>query len=132
MATDYGTDVSTFVNGGLDPNFSLISGGRVVAENVARRLITRTGTFDDAPTYGTDLMAWINSPMDALDSRMLETLIRNECLKDERVETAYVNVTEREVGSFNASVNLYLVEGESFTLTLSLTSLLQNVEILKS
>ena len=35
MATDYGIDVSTFPD--LDPTFGLISGPRVVAENVARR-----------------------------------------------------------------------------------------------
>lgn len=133
MATDYGTDISTFVNGGLDVNFGIISGPRVVAENVARRLVTRRGIIDDDPEYGTDFIGWINAVMsDTFSTETMAELIRNECRRDERVDDASVVVTQPIAGNFKAEIQLFLIENQQFRLVLSLSSLLQNVELLKS
>ena len=131
--TDYGTDISTFIQGGLDPNFNLIQGPLVVAENVARRLSTANGQIDDDIGYGFDLTSWINAVMDEqLDEKVMEILLRKECRKDPRVDDASVQVSQVEPGVFRCNIKLYLIEGETFALVLTLSSLTQKLEILKT
>jgi phage baseplate assembly protein W len=91
MATDFGTDVLCFP--GLDETFSLASGGRVVAEALARRLSTPRGSLPFHPDYGLDVRAWLN---DAISQDLLYRLkasAERECEQDERVEAVEVAVT---------------------------------------
>jgi len=94
MAVDYGTDISTYRDGDLDRSFTLISGTRVLAEAIARRLETPRGALIGDPNYGTDIRGWLNK--DFVDSEAalfrLKTAIEDEASKDERVIGAEATV----------------------------------------
>jgi hypothetical protein len=55
---DFGTDTSTFP--GVDETFAPISGGRVVCEAVARRLLTPAGFLAFHPEYGFDVRSFLS------------------------------------------------------------------------
>jgi hypothetical protein len=95
MAVDFGTDVSTYVGGDLDPTFAVISGRRVVAEAIARRLETRRGALLRDPNYGTDLRAWLNRDFvgSAATLFRLKASVDREAEEDERVLSADATVT---------------------------------------
>ena len=86
-SVDYGSDVSTFAGGnGLDPSFATITGPRVVAEALARRLMTPAGTMIGDPNYGYDLRALINKRLTVADLYSVRSSIAAELVKDERVQ----------------------------------------------
>ena len=90
--TDFGSDISTFPD--LDPFFSLTTGIHVVAEALARRLMTpRGGGLFYAPDYGLDVRGYLNSAMTTAQLSGLEHSIQNEALKDERIFDAKATVT---------------------------------------
>lgn len=92
MATDYGKDVSCYLNGDLDPMFVELEGRQVLAEALMRRLETpRGGLFYDAD-YGLDLRGYLGEALDAADIVELQAAIGVECLKDERVVAAQARV----------------------------------------
>lgn len=84
-ATDYGIDISCV--SGLDPNFTLVTGVRVVAEALARRLTTARGSLFYAPDYGTDVREILNARIDQRRLDAWRTRIEAECRKDDRVDT---------------------------------------------
>jgi phage baseplate assembly protein W len=90
MATDFGLDVSTFPD--LDPNFTSISGTRVVAESLARRLTTPRGALPFFPDYGTDVRSWLNESVTQDRIATWQRAIEAECLKEERVLSAKASV----------------------------------------
>lgn len=92
-----GIDVSTFVDGDLDPTFELITGPRVVAEAVARRLMTPRGGLVRNPAYGTDLRQWVNGSLTNARRAALRSAIAGEASQDPRVESIEVELVE--VGS---------------------------------
>lgn len=81
-----GIDVSTYVDGDLDPTFALITGPRVVAEAIARRLQTPRGGLPRDPSYGTDLRAWVNASLSPARLAALRAAIAGEASADPRVE----------------------------------------------
>ncbi len=93
MTTDFGRDVSctdTMRTG------RLVSGPRLVAEACYRRLITPRGTLlggEDEANYGLDLGGLLGSSTSAAEVAALPGRIRNELLKDERVESVEALVT---------------------------------------
>ncbi len=86
MATDYGTDVSTYPD--LDPTFTVISGQQVVAQAIARRLETPRTSLADDPNCGFDLRQQINAKWTRARLYEVKTGIEREALKDERVFSA--------------------------------------------
>lgn len=94
MAVDYGTDVSTYRDGDLDPTFTIISGRRVISEAVARRLETPRGTCLRDPNYGSDTRGWLNRDFVAAEKTLfrLKALIEAEAEKDERVLGAEASI----------------------------------------
>lgn len=92
MATpDFGTDCSSFPL--PSTTFALISGYRVVAEALARRLSTPKGFLKAFPDYGEDLRQYLNEAVtdDMLDRARSEAVA--ECLQDERVDSITCTVT---------------------------------------
>lgn len=91
----YGTDVSTYagVDGDdVEPMLGLMTGARVVAEAVARRLETRRGSLLGHPDEGLDLSMLRSARMTQAQARLLQREIEREVLRDERVSTAEVRV----------------------------------------
>lgn len=95
---DYGSDVSTFAAGSflepdIDPSMPLITGNRVVAEALARRLLTRRGKLIGSPNYGIDVRDLLNSAVDTRQISAIQGIIQTEVEKEERVESAVVVVS---------------------------------------
>lgn len=80
---DLGSDISTFPD--LDTTFSLISGRRVLAEAVARRLITPKGALWKHPSYGCDLRRYLNAVMTTQRLSQVKQEAEAQAEEDERV-----------------------------------------------
>lgn len=130
MADDkYGTDVSTFVDGDLDPYFRSLTGARVVAEAVVRRWTTPSGGLFFDPNFGADVRELVSSALSPHALFSLASTLAAEAEEDERVHSAHVNV------SFNAQTRKLIVRAEiisaegPFTLVVSVDRL--SVELLE-
>lgn len=88
-----GTDIHT-PDLDLDPTFTLVSEGQMLAEAIARRLFTRRGTLLGDSSYGRDLRALING--DDADPATIRARVEAEARADERVKTARATVTLTE------------------------------------
>jgi cytochrome P450 len=99
-AADYGSDVSTFLRSDgiadLDPSFAVIRGPQVVAESVARSLMTRRGLMTEAPDRGIDLQQLQSARLSPQALRQLHAVIEREVRADDRVLDASVEVTAPE------------------------------------
>ncbi len=121
----FGTDFSTFVGGvmDLDPNFALIGGPRVVAEAVARRLMTPRGGLLGTPNYGIDLRAFLNAAMTPDTIASVKAAVQAEATEDERVLSASADVTFTEsTQSLRVAVQGLTAVGP-FSLVLAVSSL---------
>ena len=95
MSVDYGTDVSTYMDGDLDPTFSnTCTGEMLVAETVARIWETDVGTLDDAPDVGGGLWGFLSAPVRAVAA--IAASLKNQAETDERVQTCDVRVSLRD------------------------------------
>lgn len=117
MSTDYGTDLACVSD--FSDEFRESSGPRCLAEALVRRLMTKRGMVVDAPDYGTDLREYIGLEFTARNSARLISDVRNECVKDERVES--VEVADATFAPSTRTVQLTIdvtsVIGATFTLT---------------
>jgi len=130
MPVDYGTDVSTYRDGDLDPTFTLISGNRAVAEAIARRLETPHGGLLRYPDYGADLRGWLsrdfNDPIATLFG--IKTQVEEQAEQDERVISAEATVTyDPTAQRLHIVASIELASGP-FELVLSVTAV--TVELL--
>ena len=91
MATDFGYDLSCVSD--LDPSGKTVSGRRLLAEAIVRRLTTPRGRLIDDANYGFDLTGYLNADVVPRDTAEVKALAEAECLKDERVVSA--NVTSQ-------------------------------------
>ncbi len=94
MATDFGREVSCTT--ALKPG-RFVSGARIVAESIYRRLTTPRGVLrgtEEEANFGLDLTELIGSVSTKTDIASLPGRIRSEILKDERVESVDVRVVE--------------------------------------
>jgi hypothetical protein len=138
-ADDYGSDISTFVANpdgvlDLDPTFTIITGTRVVAEAIARRLMTDRGTLAYDPGFGLDLRNWLQMSVAASGGGANSTTARNvpsifglkssleqECLKDERVDSAAADVVyDRSTERVTIRVGITLISNVRFRLVLTI------------
>ena len=131
MATDFGTDFSTFTASGtvdIDPRMPLIGGPELVLQVCARRLMTPSGFFRRYPDFGFDLRTKLGSRMSLVARIQLQNAIENELLKEERVKKCKAEMTEESPNNFKIRISITLAEGP-FTLVLQASSL--TVEILE-
>lgn len=71
---------------------------RIVAQAVCRRFITPRGGLLDEPDYGCDLRAECNRGLTQTELRTLQSRMRSEAMKDERVESATVQLSAAAAG----------------------------------
>ena len=122
--TDFGVgDVSTFVDGDLDPTFASLDQERSVMESVARGWISPQGSIPWAPSDGDDIRQMISAKLSP--AKLLDWTVRLEtsALADERVLSCDVTIT---VGSDAKSVSIHgAIETASgpFSLTLAVDAL---------
>ena len=101
MAIDYGTGIASIgVAGGLDmdPYWRKVTGPKVVAYAVARRLLVGKGSLWWAPDVGFGKAGLMGLALEGIrdkDVPTIERLIQAECEQDERVLGASVTVTLR-------------------------------------
>lgn len=74
----------------IDPYFGTAAGPRAAAEAIVAALHLENGTLWWAADRGVDVRSFLHSTTAAED---IELAIQSECLKDERVEDADVEVT---------------------------------------
>lgn len=92
MPTDFGTDVSTCVDGDLDPYFMTIRGPRVVAEAIVRRWTTPQGGLFFDPSFGQDVRALLSQAVSPASLFALRASLVAQAEEDERVLQARVDV----------------------------------------
>ncbi len=120
MATDYGTDLSCVAD--FSDEFREVSGQRLIAEAIARRLITPRGMELEDENYGTDLRGYIGLEVTARNAARLVSDARAECVKDERVEDAIVKVTSFSIATrtLQLAIDITTIVGETFRLTVTI------------
>lgn len=120
----YGSDVSCVSD--VDAGVVELSGSDplVVAQALVRRLDTPRGSLPDDPSYGISLRSYLSAGTTTTDIQRLAGVIRNELVKDDRVESLSVTVTPSTTGDALA-VLLSITPADSgipFTMTLAVTS----------
>lgn len=116
---DFGVDLDCTDD--LDPMFGLVSGLRVVAQAVYRRLSTPRGMLIDAPDYGFDVRSLLHRGMTPEERAAIPGMIRAEVVKDERIQSAEVQLTDVLPESFRLVVRCQTAEGP-FRLTLHVSA----------
>lgn len=108
---DLGSDVSTFLVAGqppdLDPNFTLISGARPIAETLARGLMQPHGQLvdiNDTARAGRDLRKYLSKRLTKLTLLQMRQAIELEARLDERIDSVVVDL------SFDQSTNKVTVK----------------------
>ncbi|MGK3961317.1 hypothetical protein WMF01_12120 [Sorangium sp. So ce1667] len=100
---------------------------QMLIQSAIMRLSTERGTYWNDPEYGYDIVESVNDSFDDARSLALQTDVKAELEKDERVETAIVNVrTEEGDGGTTVylDIELYQVgEDEPLRFTLSVNDL---------
>lgn len=128
-AAEIGTDLSCTWD--LDPRCAVVTGRRLLAEAVFRRLITPRGMLIDDPEYGTDITNMINDDMTPTEIEALRAAIVHECGKDERVESATVAIAAPPSGTGRYTITITLEDADGpFDLTLSVNDV--TVEMLEA
>lgn len=105
----------------LDPMMSNVSGLRLLAEAVYRRLSTPRGMVLDAPDYGFDVRSLLHKGMTAAERAAIPGLVRAEVLKDERIERAEAELRDVTPDSFRLSLRCFTAEGP-FRMTLHVSA----------
>lgn len=83
---DYGICWSCVTD--LTSSFSRVSGRRVLAESIARRITTPRGRLITDPNYGIDVRDWLLDSVGPGDLSRLCALLNTEISKDARVLNA--------------------------------------------
>jgi hypothetical protein len=128
VPADFGTDISTFVDGDLDPFFRLISGKRVVGEAIVRRWTTPQGGLFFDENFGRDVRDLLGQATSPQTLFALRTALVAQAEEDERVLHASVDV------SLNTQTRKLFIRGEiatadgPFTLVVAVTDL--SIELL--
>jgi phage baseplate assembly protein W len=67
---------------------------RLVAEAIYRLLITRKGQLLGSPDYGLRIADYLGTDTTTGEAKKFESMIRQEVVKDGRVDSADVTITE--------------------------------------
>lgn len=96
-----------------------------LAQSILRRLDCPRGAMPDDKDYGIDLRSYCNRGMSANDLRSLGGQIRNELLKDDRIDTLTIKISPTPTGTSIAieiAVRPFDATIGGFALTLSASS----------
>ena len=116
---DYGTALSCVTD--VDAGARIVSGNRVVAEAIARRLYTPRGRLIGYPNYGYDLTQYVNADLSPREIAAVRAEVAAECAKDPRVDRADVDIVFADE-SLTVTIVAHATEGP-FTLVLAVSSL---------
>ena len=120
--TDFGVDVSTFVNGDVDPLLGPLTGRAVVAEAIARRYLTPRGLLPEDPDYGYDTRTLLGASLGSVELFVVRAQLVAEAEKDERVTSASVALAFNQAAeSLTITVRLVTLAGP-FTLVLDVSA----------
>lgn len=87
MALDlYGTDI--LLGDDLSDGFVLVSGRKLLVQDILHRLQTPRGGLIDDPSYGMDVRSWANETMTPARLFALGSAVANEAARDDRVFSA--------------------------------------------
>jgi len=131
----YGSDISCDFDvapdaAEVDP-FSTLA----LAQAVVRRLDTPRGSLPDDKDYGISIRQYVNKGTTAAEIQSLAGQIRNEIIKDDRVDTLTVTVIPDSTGTtlrVVLAVQPFDPDLGGFTLTLSATSAAILIEEIKA
>ncbi len=126
MAEDFGTDLSCLSD--LNPRCGVVSGRRLLAEAIVRRITTPRGRLINDPNYGFDVTGYINDDIRPSDIAALQSGVSAECLKDERVNAATVSASLSAQGTLTMTISLDDGDGP-FSLTVAVSAI--TVDILR-
>lgn len=121
---DFGTDYSTYPD--LDLSFAPITGQRVLAEAVMRRLETDRGTLVYAPDYGIGIRSWLNESVTPARLTQLQALVTDDCRADERIGSVDVTfVWIASSGTLKVTIAITPADGitPAFQLVVGVTAL---------
>ncbi len=124
--TDFGSAVSWVAD--MTPEGGVVTGNLVVAQAIARRLMTPRGRLIGYPNYGYDLTQFCNGDIGDSDVPSIQSGIEAECLKDPRVASAVSSVSLDPSGLMTVKVTATSANGP-FTLVLSVSQV--TVQLLK-
>jgi hypothetical protein len=100
----------------------LSSGVRLVGEAIYRRFISTRGTLRSDLNYGLNIIEWLQSNDPTLGNVLsLQSEMRSEALKDERLDDATVTVIQSTAGagkSLTIEIDCVLSAGPTFTMTI--------------
>lgn len=85
---EHGYDIAGILD--LSTDLRVIHGREALLHAIARRLTTPRGALFYDPSYGHDVRQYVNAP--AQRAGLIESQVSLECLKDERVLDAEVDV----------------------------------------
>ncbi|AKT38249.1 hypothetical protein [Chondromyces crocatus] len=105
----------------LDPLMGTVTGLQVVAQAIYRRLSTPRGMVLDAPDYGFDLRSLLHKGMSPAEQAALPGLVRAEVLKEERIQSATVQILDFTSDAFRLSIRCVTAEGP-FLMTLHVSA----------
>ncbi len=120
----YGSDISGDSDLAADLSEVDADSTLALAQAIVRRLDCPRGALPDDKNYGIDVRSYLNRGTTAAEIRQLGGQIRNEVLKDDRVESVVVTVQPNSTGSelrIELAIRPLSTAGE-FTLTLAATS----------
>lgn len=101
------------------PHMPAISGRVAHAHCLARRLITPRGRFRFWPNFGTDLRRYLLSKVPV---SVIAADAAQECEKDERTESASVEVTHVDFDSRELDIKITIVDAQGpFEFTMSIS-----------
>lgn len=133
--TDYGEDLSCLDD--VEEEGRVIADPRtILTQALIRRWTTPRGMLLDDENYGTDVTEYLNDDVDNASLMRLRSDLRSEGEKDERVRAiivtsaVFTQVAGTAFGSVAVSLTVDSYDGDTFPLTLSVTSL--TVELLEA
>lgn len=115
MTVDYGTDLDWGAD--LSKTAGTVSGTKLLGQAVYHRLMTPRGSQLDCPDDGIDLQEYLSLPMTPAQLAGVPGEVRQEILKDERIQDAEVIMTKL-VDGFKLTIRCTPAEGPDFELTL--------------
>ncbi len=131
----YGSDISCDSDVAFDvaevDAFSTLA----LAQAVVRRLDTPRGSLPDDKDYGISIRQYVNKGTTAAEIQSLAGQIKNEIIKDDRVEALTVTVRPSSTGTtLRVELAIQPVDAElgGFTLTLSATSAVILIEEIRA
>jgi hypothetical protein len=119
----YGSDI-TFDGSDITPALTITNDDNVVLEALTLRLQSDPGSLWYDPDYGFNINGMFKSPVNMANGSIdrISSRIENECLKDTRVSSATVSITDfsLQTKTMKISIEIGLVNGEQNSLVFSI------------